>query len=183
MTERRPLVGEPLSLDLVNTQWVDRGRTYDLFDDLDGVSTWLQEHLLHDPGLTCHAPLRHTRAALRAVLETPGEESEAALNDVLARGRVRFALHAHAPTREDEAPPAWLTAFHAAMDYLDLLRTRPDRIRRCANPTCVLYFHDTSRNGTRRWCSMAGCGSRTKAKRHYRNRQPGPSGVSAGTAH
>ena len=33
--------------------------------------------------------------------------------------------------------------------------------------TCVLYFYDTSRNGTRRWCSMQGCGGRAKASRHY----------------
>ncbi|WP_244166242.1 CGNR zinc finger domain-containing protein [Micromonospora saelicesensis] len=27
-------------------------------------------------------------------------------------------------------------------------------------------FYDTSRNGTRRWCSMDGCGARAKAARH-----------------
>jgi predicted RNA-binding Zn ribbon-like protein len=29
----------------------------------------------------------------------------------------------------------------------------------------VLYFFDPT--GRRRWCSMAGCGNRAKAKRHY----------------
>ncbi|WP_232524336.1 CGNR zinc finger domain-containing protein [Nocardiopsis gilva] len=43
-----------------------------------------------------------------------------------------------------------------------------DRIRRCEGDHCVLYFFDTSRNGTRRWCSMAVCGNRAKAQRHYR---------------
>lgn len=43
----------------------------------------------------------------------------------------------------------------------------PDRIRRCAHPDCVLFFYDTSKNGTRRWHSMATCGNRTKAARHY----------------
>jgi len=38
---------------------------------------------------------------------------------------------------------------------------------RCQNPACVLWFFDTTRNGTRRWCSMAVCGNRAKARRHY----------------
>jgi predicted RNA-binding Zn ribbon-like protein len=35
-------------------------------------------------------------------------------------------------------------------------------IRRCANEECTHYFYDASKNGTRRWCSMAGCGNREK---------------------
>jgi predicted RNA-binding Zn ribbon-like protein len=42
------------------------------------------------------------------------------------------------------------------------------RIRRCANPRCVLYFRDTSRTGRRRWCSMAVCGNRMKVAAHIR---------------
>ncbi|OPX12458.1 CGNR zinc finger domain-containing protein, partial [Gordonia sp. i37] len=42
----------------------------------------------------------------------------------------------------------------------------PDRIRQCQHPQCVLWYLDTSRSGTRRWCSMAICGNRTKARRH-----------------
>lgn len=34
------------------------------------------------------------------------------------------------------------------------------RVRKCAN--CVLHFHDTSKKGTRRWCSMQLCGNRFK---------------------
>ncbi len=42
----------------------------------------------------------------------------------------------------------------------------PASITRCA-PACVLWFYDTTRNGTRRWCSMAICGNGAKAHRHY----------------
>ena len=39
---------------------------------------------------------------------------------------------------------------------------------RCGEcPSCRWLFLDTSRNGRRRWCSMATCGSRIKARRHY----------------
>ena len=44
-------------------------------------------------------------------------------------------------------------------------------LRRCENPRCVLYFYDTTRNGRRRWCSMAGCGSRAKAAAYYRRKR------------
>ena len=32
---------------------------------------------------------------------------------------------------------------------------------------CGFLFLDTSKNHSRRWCSMEGCGNRAKAKRHY----------------
>jgi predicted RNA-binding Zn ribbon-like protein len=35
-------------------------------------------------------------------------------------------------------------------------------IRRCANPSCRLFFYDDSRTRRRRWCSMAVCGNRHK---------------------
>ena len=35
-----------------------------------------------------------------------------------------------------------------------------DRVRKCGQ--CVLHFHDTSKKGTRRWCSMRLCGNRLK---------------------
>ncbi|MGW0552746.1 CGNR zinc finger domain-containing protein [Streptomyces sp. NPDC002926] len=43
----------------------------------------------------------------------------------------------------------------------------PDRIRACAREACALHFFDRSGNGTRRWCSMAVCGDRATASRHY----------------
>ncbi|MGG8409884.1 CGNR zinc finger domain-containing protein, partial [Streptomyces sp. 12297] len=87
---------------------------------------------------------------------------------VLGHGRLRPTLTAEGPGETPEFEdrtwgPGWL----AAHDYLGLLRTAPDRIRACAHDACVLHFYDTSRNGTRRWCSMAACGNRAKASRHY----------------
>ena len=41
-----------------------------------------------------------------------------------------------------------------------------DRIRICANDTCQWLFYDESRTGQRRWCNMATCGNRAKARRH-----------------
>ena len=44
-------------------------------------------------------------------------------------------------------------------------------VKRCANPSCSLYFYDTSKNHTRRWCSMERCGSRMKMAAYYQRRR------------
>ncbi len=42
------------------------------------------------------------------------------------------------------------------------------RVGECADEGgCGWLFFDTSRNRSRRWCSMDSCGNRAKAKRHY----------------
>jgi predicted RNA-binding Zn ribbon-like protein len=41
-------------------------------------------------------------------------------------------------------------------------------VRRCEGARCALLFYDTTRNKSRRWCSMEGCGSRAKAAAYYR---------------
>jgi len=47
------------------------------------------------------------------------------------------------------------------------------RVRVCPGAgDCGWLFYDTSRNGRRRWCSMEGCGSRVKTRRHYASRHP-----------
>ncbi len=58
------------------------------------------------------------------------------------------------------APVLWSAA--------DLLAgTRRGRVRQCANPECRWVFLDDSKSANRRWCSMASCGNRAKAHRHY----------------
>jgi len=49
--------------------------------------------------------------------------------------------------------------------YELLLSDRLDRIKECTN--CGWLFLDTTKNGTRRWCSMNTCGSIVKAKEWY----------------
>jgi len=38
------------------------------------------------------------------------------------------------------------------------------RLRRCDAADCRMVFHDESRTGTRRWCSMQRCGNRAKVR-------------------
>ncbi|MFD4253381.1 CGNR zinc finger domain-containing protein [Amycolatopsis thermoflava] len=174
MTDPRPLRGEPLPLDLANTRWNERGAPRDLLDSLDGLDIWLRATGLAGtvaatrPALEA---LHQARAAVHALLagEPGGREL---LNDVLRHGRVRRELGPDGPVDVPETgDAAWYAAWLAADGYLRLLERAPDRIKACAHPGCVLHFFDTSKNGTRRWCSMAGCGNRSKASRHYARRR------------
>jgi len=54
-----------------------------------------------------------------------------------------------------------------------LTSDRIDRVRECQADDCNWLFLDSSRGGTRRWCSMQSCGNRAKARRHYHRRKEG----------
>jgi predicted RNA-binding Zn ribbon-like protein len=64
------------------------------------------------------------------------------------------------------ARPLWPVARSA----VDLLSSGDrERIKVCPGPgrppvACAWLFYDTTKNGSRRWCSMADCGAVTKAK-------------------
>lgn len=57
------------------------------------------------------------------------------------------------------------------MAWSRILQDAPGRLRPCANNECNLFLIDRSRPGTARWCSMATCGNRMKARAHA-SRQP-----------
>ncbi|HEV2236524.1 MAG TPA: CGNR zinc finger domain-containing protein [Ktedonobacterales bacterium] len=59
-----------------------------------------------------------------------------------------------------------------------LCEREPARIKRCANPTCVLRFYDTSKNGARSWCDTRTCGNRVRAARFYRRQRAAAPGRS-----
>ena len=56
-----------------------------------------------------------------------------------------------------------------ARETADLLTSQEiNQIGECADDRgCGYLFIDTSRNHSRRWCSMEACGNRAKAQRHY----------------
>lgn len=64
--------------------------------------------------------------------------------------------------------PAGLLAPVAAAAAELLATGDRSRLRRCPAEGCGRWFHDVSRNGRRRWCSMARCGNRAKVAAHYR---------------
>ena len=57
-------------------------------------------------------------------------------------------------------------AYPAILAAVDLLgKAREGRLRQCGNDPCGWLFLDTSRSGTRRWCSSAECGNATRVRR------------------
>jgi predicted RNA-binding Zn ribbon-like protein len=170
MTVPRPLTGEPLGIDLLNTTWCQGGQVNDLLADLTGTRAWLDEVDVACPATEqARTALLVARDAIRAHAEHPRSGStRAALNAVLRWGSSWPILGAQGvelgSATED---PAALAGWLAAANYAELFGATPDRIRRCAHPDCILYFLDTSARGSRRWCSMTVCGNRAKAARHY----------------
>ncbi len=184
-------VGNHPGLDFVNTAPVIGGATVELLPDLESLVTWCDEAGVLRDGLTARLVglgdraaaevvqwSHDLRAALRALLDTPVPHARgcADLNRVLAgltgslmmtgQPRPRLDLVAEAPAEQLQLDLAQATT--GALSQLD-----PTRIRRCANPACVLVFLDTSKGGQRRWCDMTVCGNRAKAAAHYRRRRRG----------
>jgi predicted RNA-binding Zn ribbon-like protein len=60
----------------------------------------------------------------------------------------------------------WTPIVDATVDLLT--ETESSRIRKCES--CVVHFFDTSKKGSRRWCSMNICGNKLKVA-NYRRRK------------
>lgn len=102
----------------------------------------------------------------------------AAINAALsaAATRTRLAGYDGAYLWETALPGRTATSLLSPVLWsaADLLADpRRYRVRQCANPLCGWLFLDESKGGTRRWCSMAACGNRAKAHRHYLKQKQG----------
>ena len=170
----RPVSGEPLALDLVNTTWPDGEGWRDVLASRSGHEKWLRENDLPGPSTAAaRRALLQTRDTIRAALEMPGPRTLAALDGILERGRVRIRATTPTAREELEIEREWRVPWLAVGSLLALLDEHPARVRKCANPDCPFWFLDTTRSGTRRWCSMTVCGNRLKARRHYRRQHHG----------
>jgi predicted RNA-binding Zn ribbon-like protein len=61
----------------------------------------------------------------------------------------------------------WTPIIDATADLLT--ETESSRIRKCES--CVVHFFDTSKKGSRRWCSMNICGNRLKVAAYQRRKR------------
>jgi predicted RNA-binding Zn ribbon-like protein len=69
--------------------------------------------------------------------------------------------------------------WHIARDAVALLESEMlGRVKRCPGGSgeCGWLFLDSSKNASRRWCSMEGCGNRAKLRRFLRRRKRRPAG-------
>jgi predicted RNA-binding Zn ribbon-like protein len=173
-------VGGELALDFLNTEAMRDGEPADLLSDQEALVRWLRAAEVDaDPGSL--AALKRLRAALRLVVtaladgRTPRRASLDAIDAELRRGRGRLALTRgdgnFAMTFETKTRDARYVLARAAATFL--ASADPARIRRCGGTNCILFFYDATKSGTRRWCSMAGCGNRMKAALHYQRQKDG----------
>jgi predicted RNA-binding Zn ribbon-like protein len=189
------ITGGDLALDLANTR--DRRPTPQPEEHLNAyhdLVSWGVEagaiaagHAARLRALAAREP-RAARAALARALEL--REAIFELFSALAGGRPLpggslARLNAGLPgalarlrLAGGAAGPAWTWVEVPHLDRViwpvlraaALLLTSPDRerVRECAARDCAWLFLDRSRNGTRRWCDMAVCGNREKARRFQR---------------
>jgi predicted RNA-binding Zn ribbon-like protein len=119
-------------------------------------------------GLGTEAELRHVRRvrqALQAVVrgQQPADVLAPELRDVtsipaMTDGRIGWTI---------SVPAERELAVRAVLAWDTLARQSPGRLRPCANDECRLFLIDRSKANAARWCSMAACGNRMKARRHY----------------
>jgi len=155
---------EALLLDLLNTTPVVDGIVQDRLADSAEAKIWLRAH-----GVAAtteeSAALLDARAVLQKVVR--GETGPRALRRFVEDVRLRPVVGADGlDWRVDVDGGAGAARAVLAWDALRI--TSPGRLRPCANDECRLFLIDRSKPNTARWCSMAICGNRMKARRHYR---------------
>ncbi len=189
-------VGNDPAIDFANTEIVHDGKAIDLLEKPQDLLDWLAaaglisaDSFKRGVGAVRNAEsekallrARDYRAILKSALEAIGEGGNikkekvaiAETNRLLAEPRALFTLSAEKalPLRQD-----WI--IREADDFIRpiafafarLLTTQDvGRIRKCQNPECVLFFLDTSKSGTRAWCSMDICGNKLRVAA-FRRRQ------------
>jgi len=168
-----PWPGEDFLLALLNSTPVVDGVPADDLADPARARAWLASA----GGTGTDEELRQVlevRSALQAVVR--GEQPPAVLAPFvrdaacvpdITGGRVTWTLSIAADRR---------LAARAVLAWDALAGASPGRLRPCANDECRLFLIDRTRNNTARWCSMAACGNRLKARRHYQRARPTPPG-------
>ena len=147
---------------------------------------WLLDHAGRRPesagaALEQAIALRETLYRIFAALAA-GQEPQAA--DLAALNRALHHALSHLQVLSSPYGFAWGWTVSAddlermvwpiARSAADLLTSAErSQVRRCARPGCDWLFVDSSKNHSRRWCSMTMCGSRAKMQRYYRRRKQG----------
>jgi predicted RNA-binding Zn ribbon-like protein len=178
-------VGNHLALDFLNTRPVQNGDGMELLSDFGALLRWFQAAGLLSTREMANLQLQGESVAARRALEAMRQFREKLRKEVLAS---EGGAHLHRSTVEELNQ---LMAVHPMLSKLqasgnvpslelwfeprkpeDLFAPLADsaaklfasvdhnRVRKCGQ--CVLHFYDTSKKGTRRWCSMQLCGNRLK---------------------
>jgi predicted RNA-binding Zn ribbon-like protein len=151
-------------LDLLNSRPLVNGEEQDALGAQAAGRRWAREHG-GEGSLAELALLREARDALRDVVR--GESSPAALSPLLEGVHKIPELTSDGLQWMVKTPPHARLAVEVVLAWAATEKQMPGRLRPCANDECRLFLLDRSRANRARWCSMAVCGNREKARRHY----------------
>jgi predicted RNA-binding Zn ribbon-like protein len=157
--------------------------------DPNTLQAWLVARGLLDGSQTVdESDLKHAIAVREAMRGVVGGNSGhpvypvdlATLNEAAGASRLRMRFGAGGAARlEPEAPGAvgaigrLVAALYSAMQD-----EAWERLKLCSDDDCRWVFFDRSKNYSSRWCSMASCGNRAKARRFRRKLSSPPEGKS-----
>ncbi|MFI5610153.1 CGNR zinc finger domain-containing protein [Amycolatopsis sp. NPDC051903] len=157
---------ERLLLDLLNTTPIVDGEPTDELAAEDAGLRWLTDHGQPESAGEWRT-LLDVRSALQDVIR--GDADPRAVGRFIDGVGYRARLGDEGVEWSLDAPAGRAAAARAVFTW-DQLR-HSGRLRPCANPDCRRFLIDHSKPNTARWCSMAVCGNRMKARRHYRRAQ------------
>lgn len=152
-----------LLLAVLNTTPVVGGRTQDHLEGDVGLA-WLAAR-----GEACSAGERDSLIVVRDLLQqmVRGDTASGNVSRFL-RGVAAVPVLEHgAVSWELQLPIGRGLAARMVLEWGELEQERPGRLRGCAAPKCERFLIDGSRSNQAKWCSMATCGNRAKARRHY----------------
>lgn len=181
-----PFLGNHLMLDFLNTRPIQNGEPMELLPDYAALLRWFQAAGVLDRSQVANLQKRWGRSgAASRVAEAMGLLREKVrtevlrwedgadvhhsmideLNRLMAQHPMltRLGGGGKRPSTElyfEPQSPADLFAPLARSAGMLFAQPNRERVRKCDQ--CVLHFLDTSKKGTRRWCSMQLCGNRLK---------------------
>lgn len=153
-----------LLIEALNSAPVIDGTVSDALAEERTGRAWLHSHGLSDSATEWRS-FREARDLLWSVIRD-GSSAET-LQGVVAGSSSVPSATATGIHWELQPPRGRSAAVRLVLAWDRTATGLPGRLRPCANPDCRLFLLDRSKNNTGRWCSMAVCGNRMKARRHY----------------
>jgi predicted RNA-binding Zn ribbon-like protein len=146
------------------------------FTDTNTLKRWLVAHELIDSGAEVQeSDLKHARALREAIRGVIGANTGravypvdvATLNEAASASRLRARFGPDGKARLEPDAGGAVGAMGRLVAAVFASMAEPDwsRLKLCGSPTCRWAFYDRSRNHSSRWCTMASCGNREKARR------------------
>jgi predicted RNA-binding Zn ribbon-like protein len=177
-----------LCLDFIRTlRWRGTDQAVEELAGPEELIAWVRHLGPYAPGAAIPAPTprtlrtaQETREAVHALLAsarttTPADcpvQARVLLNRIASAPTPHPVLDEHGTLTHAATDPIAALLAAIARDALDLATSHLlARVRDCAGPNCGAWFLDTSRPGTRRWCSMDRCGNQAK-KSTWRSKHP-----------